>query len=108
MPYQYHGVFAEMNRENAAYTIQATWREKRYNPRNGLCYRIEMKKIDELCNEYGIGSMEELEEQTPHFRRTMMEYRIKEFQEELEKTKAFLQDYTQMKKRVMLKAKRRK
>ena len=108
MSYQYHGVFADMNRENAAYTIQSIWREKRYNPRNGLCYRIEMTKINELYIEYGIGCREELEELTPDFMSTIMKYKRLEFQEELEKTKVFLHDYTQMKKKVVLKAKRRK
>ena len=108
MTYKFHGVFSEMNRENAAYTIQNYWREKRYNPRNGLCYRIEMKNIDTLYIEYGIGSREKLEEHTPHFRDILMRYRIKEFREELKKTQLFLINYINMKNRVSLKARRKK
>jgi len=108
MPYQYHGIFSEMNREKAAYTIQTYWREKRYHPRNKLCYRIEMKNIDELCIEYGVGTKEELEEHIPNFRDTLMRYRLKEFREELEKTRKFLINYTNMKRKINLKAKRKK
>lgn len=107
MTYKFHGIFAGMNREKAAYTIQTSWRGKRYNPRNGLCYRIEMKNIDELCIEYGIGCREELEAQTPNFRDTMMEYRKKEFREDLKKTREILRNYTELKKRVILKARRK-
>ena len=108
MPYQYHGIFSEMNREKAAYTIQTYWREKRYHPRNKLCYRIEMKNIDELCIEYGVGTKEELEEHIPNFRDTLMRYRMKEFREDLNKTTLVLRNYINMKKRVSLKARRKK
>jgi|NorSeaMetagenome_1021524.scaffolds.fasta_scaffold69789_3 hypothetical protein len=108
MTYKFHGVFSEMNREKAAYTIQTYWREKRYNPRNGLCYRIEMKNIDMLYIEYGIGSREELEKHIPNFRDRLMRYRIKEFREDLNKTTLVLRNYINMKNRVSLKARRKK
>ena len=67
-----------------------------------------MKNIDELCIEYGVGTKEELEEHIPNFRDTLMRYRLKEFREELEKTRKFLINYTNMKRKINLKAKRKK
>ena len=108
MYYNYLGVFSEMNRINAAYTIQKNWRERRYNPKYGLCYKVEMSNIDEICIEYGIGSKEELEKQTPDFKNKLLEYRKLDFQKELNNIKEILKTVSFRKERVILKARRKK
>ena len=108
MYYNYLGVFSEMNRINAAYTIQKNWRERRYNPKYGLCYKVEMSNIDEICIEYGIGSKEELENQTPDFKNKLLEYRKLDFQKELNNIKEILKTVSFSKERVILKARRKK
>ncbi len=102
------GVFEKMNREIAAYTIQSNWRVLRYCPNNKLCYRVEMSNIDAICIDYGIGSKEELQKQTPDFSDKILEYRRGEYQMELQKTRKFLLTYEKMKKRIILKGRRKK
>lgn len=52
--FQYHGMFSEFNRLNAAICIQRHWREYRYNPRYRLCERVITRSLIELVNYTGI------------------------------------------------------
>lgn len=108
MYYNYLGVFSEMNQINAAYTIQKNWRERRYNPKYKLCYKVEMSNIDAICIEYGIGSKEELEKQTPDFKNKLLKYRKLDFQEELNKIKERIKTVSFRKERVIIKGRRKK
>lgn len=106
--YNYLGVFSEMNRINAAYTIQKNWRERRYNPKYKLCYKVEMSNIDDICIEYSIGSKEELEKQTPDFKNKLLKYRKLDFQKVLNQIKERLRTHNFRKERVILKGRRKK
>ena len=76
----YYGIFSFMNEINAANTIKYYWKKYRYSPEYRLCYRIEMKNIDEIYKDYGI---EKASLETPDFSEMILKYRRKSFQEQL-------------------------
>lgn len=52
--FKYHGIFAEINKINAAICIQRYWREFRYNPRYCLCERVITRSLINIYNNSGI------------------------------------------------------
>lgn len=83
--YTYHGIFSEINKHVASNIIKSYWKHYRYHPSNKLCYKIEMRKIDELANEFGYPNTH-----NPCFKKIRLHYRRIEFQKDLELTKQIL------------------
>ena len=80
----YYGIFSFMNNLVAANVLKKHWKKYRYSLEYDLCYRIEMKKIDEIYEDYGIYNSSS---QVPDFKDTKLRYRRKSFQKDLLNTK---------------------
>ena len=54
MFYNYHGIFAELNRTNAAVVIQERWRLCRYNPIYDMCEKVTTRNYNEILENVGL------------------------------------------------------
>ena len=101
LKYQYHGIFGIINRINAVNIIKKSWLLARYNPCYKLCFLTESRNIDEIFNSIFPSKSEKKNTQkvklktpslTPTLKQILLNNRKKDFVNDLNKTKVYLEN----------------
>ena len=96
MFYKHHGIFAEINKTNAALIIQKHWRNCRYNPYYSMCEKVTTNNLKNIIESSLIKFQIDLND-SDNFNKIVQKNKQDKFRKEVVKTKLFLEKRNKMK-----------
>lgn len=96
MFYKHHGIFAEINKTNAALIIQKHWRNCRYNPYYSMCEKVTTNNLKNIIESSLIKFQIEFNYNDDYYK-IQLRKKQENFREELSRTRLFLEKRNKMK-----------